>query len=353
MEEKAHERGYVIRKVRSISCDEVDVDRIMAMGKVDYWYLGDETGTHDIYLELPHALVSVIQNVPKSGGYWTFTVVSGRPEDTRETIADLLKCITEREIKETGDTSITFWAFTGQAPKARGSLIETPVFPEIKENYPAPTRDAVGKIISFTPPYEGGRLILWHGPPGTGKSSAIRALAREWRPWCDIHYIVDPEQFLGNSHYLLEVLFEETHGKVSDQTKANRFYLEGSKRWRLLVIEDADEFMKHDAKQARGQAVSRLLNITDGLIGQGRKFLMLITTNEKISEIHPAVQRSGRCMANVEFPALSLSEAQEWMGDEPVPQLQSYTLADLYEAKRQRHKVTVEAAPTGNTGQYL
>ena len=32
----------------------------------------------------------------------------------------------------------------------------------------------------------GGRLILWHGEPGTGKTHALRALAWEWRKWCTL-----------------------------------------------------------------------------------------------------------------------------------------------------------------------
>jgi AAA+ superfamily predicted ATPase len=47
-------------------------------------------------------------------------------------------------------------------------------------------------------PPSGGRLVLWHGEPGTGKTSAIRALANEWRDWADFQFITDPEEFLAN-----------------------------------------------------------------------------------------------------------------------------------------------------------
>jgi hypothetical protein len=52
----------------------------------------------------------------------------------------------------------------------------------------------------------------------------------------------------------------------------------------------------------RCQALSRLLNLTDGLLGQGRKVLVAITTNEDLTRLHPAVVRPGRCLARIECP---------------------------------------------------
>lgn len=62
-----------------------------------------------------------------------------------------------------------------------------------------------------------------------------------------------------------------------------------------------------------GQRLSRLLNVVDGLIGQGLRVLVLVTTNEPLGSLHPAVTRPGRCAAQIEFAAFSSEEADAWL----------------------------------------
>lgn len=80
-------------------------------------------------------------------------------------------------------------------------------------------------------------------------------------------------------------------------------------RWNLLIIEDASELISSSANKQSGQGLSRLLNITEGMIGQGLNLMVMITTNENIGELHPAVSRPGRCLNSTEFKALSGKEA--------------------------------------------
>jgi hypothetical protein len=84
--------------------------------------------------------------------------------------------------------------------------------------------------------------------------------------------------------------------------------------WRLLVLEDTGELLRPDAKTIIGQGLSRFLNVVDGLIGQGLRVLVLVTTNERIETLHPAVARPGRCAANIEFDSLSADETVTWLG---------------------------------------
>jgi hypothetical protein len=60
--------------------------------------------------------------------------------------------------------------------------------------------------------------------------------------------------------------------------------------------------------------------------------LVLVTRNEPIRSLHPAVARPGRCAANIEFERLSAEEAQAWLRRHEVEGEVSSatTLASLY-----------------------
>jgi hypothetical protein len=49
------------------------------------------------------------------------------------------------------------------------------------------------------------------------------------------------------------------------------------------------------------------------MLGQGSKTVFIVTTNEPIHAFHEAVVRPGRCAARVEFEALPVQEAKQWL----------------------------------------
>jgi hypothetical protein len=105
--------------------------------------------------------------------------------------------------------------------------------------------------------------------------------------------------------------------------------------WRVLILEDTGELLTADARVVIGQGLSRFLNVVDGLIGQGLRVLVLVTTNEEIRRLHPAVARPGRSAANVEFLPLSAQESSAWLERHGVDERvqTASTLASLYARK--------------------
>jgi hypothetical protein len=212
--------------------------------------------------------------------------------------------------------SIAFWTRGDGGGDVRHREVQAPAFGDIARNYASGVRSALERLLATRDP-DRGRLILWRGAPGTGKSHALRALARGWAEWCSAHFIIDPDELLGRSAgYMLDVLSSEADDD----------------RWRLLILEDAGELIASDARAATGQALSRLLNVADGLLGQGTRTLLLITTNEPVKSLHPATRRAGRCLADIEFTPFSVAEANAWLEARGASERVSApaTLAELF-----------------------
>ncbi|MEJ7783768.1 MAG: AAA family ATPase [Solirubrobacteraceae bacterium] len=220
--------------------------------------------------------------------------------DANDRVADLLRPPQEPE----DEIDVSFWSENGHGGgRSATRRIKVTSWEDVASTQAGGPRAELARLMGTCEP-GGGRLVLWHGEPGTGKTYALKALVREWSSWCVPHFVTDPDDLLnGGSGYLMDVLTARDPAPRSHR------------QWRLVILEDSGELLAPDAREKTGQALSRLLNATDGFIGQGTNALVLVTTNEELGTLHPAVTRPGRCLAEIEFEPLAVEEANAWLMD--------------------------------------
>lgn len=256
--------------------------------------------------------------------------VAARTDAAAHAIMELFRETMPETVPLTASVPVVFWTAAEHGPQSFTRNLDAPTWPAIEKNYAAPTATALAPLFVNGWRPHGGRLLLWRGKPGTGKTHAVRALMQAWRTWCSFHVLLDPERFFGTEpEYMIRVLWECGDDDDDDTPAAPA----GSK-WRLLILEDAGELISVDAADRTGQGLSRLLNLCDGLFGLALDVMVLVTTNEDIGRLHPAVSRPGRCLSDLEFQAFDAIAAHRWLSEHAATVGESdssaATLAELY-----------------------
>jgi len=198
--------------------------------------------------------------------------------------------------------------------------IVMPTWADIADNYVGITRKALDRLFAGDV-IKGTGLMIWSGEPGTGKTYAIRALMQQWKQDYRCVSVSDFDTFLEQPAY---------YYSIADYDK----------RPALIILEDAGESLLKEGRGKYSGRISKLLNLTDGLLSQGREDLFLITFNENIKELDSATTRPGRCLSRITFDCFSSKEAGVWLKDHDVAEdviraclkdKASKSLAELYQ----------------------
>ena len=156
-------------------------------------------------------------------------------------------------------------------------------------------------------------LYLFHGVPGTGKSTYIRYLIHQLKKKV---IFMSPAQAAG-----------------LEDSKFSLFLIENKNA--VIVIEDAEELVvSRDSKSISG--ISILLNLSDGLLAESLGIQVIASFNTNITNVDKALLRKGRLTALYEFKELSIIRSaglMETLGFKNYKITRPMTLADIYNVK--------------------
>jgi hypothetical protein len=170
-------------------------------------------------------------------------------------------------------------------------------------------------------------LFLFHGTPGTGKSTYIRFL---------IHHLNKKVIFMS----------PKLAGNL-DAPELMSFLIRNSKS--VIVIEDAEELITA-RDSGRNSSISTLLNLTDGLLGECLNIQVIATFNTQIANIDKALLRKGRLQTLYEFKELSIVKSNALLQEIGVTNYytnKAMTLAEIYNTKEEAYQFKNERVAIG------
>lgn len=132
-------------------------------------------------------------------------------------------------------------------------------------------------------------LYLLYGEPGTGKTTYIRHIIKECKNTKFVYIPANVANQFSDPGFLPFLL---------------------DNRGCVFIIEDCEDLVT-TVDGIRSNAISNLLNLTDGFLGDALSIKVICTFNIDYGKIDDALLRPGRCRARYEFGLLKKEKAVE------------------------------------------
>ena len=200
---------------------------------------------------------------------------------------------------------------------------------------PVETKDAIGMVASRLRDVHkiealGGTLptgVLFHGPSGTGKTAAARALAME-AGWAFLS-VAGPDL-------------------LADRKALDRLLSEAKDlRPTIVFIDEADDVLRNRQFSSAPDLCNKLLVLMDGTEDRVKDVVVIAATNHP-EQIDPALLRSGRFTEKVEFAPPPASEVPRflsgWIKSRNVQLADDLDVFDLADAFDGRTIADIEGA---------
>jgi len=180
---------------------------------------------------------------------------------------------------------------------------------DIKQCYEPEFEEVHNKLVENLNKNESG-LYLFHGPPGTGKTTYIKYLSSLLKrdmiyvPTSFVDYIADPAFLPALLH----------------------------KKQCVLIIEDAEKALLARDPSDSSSVVSTILNITDGIMANVFNIAVIATYNSPRQDVDKALLRKGRLKGEYKFDKLKPETAQKIINKiQPGYKVEEeMSLADIY-----------------------
>lgn len=176
-------------------------------------------------------------------------------------------------------------------------------------------------------------IIMFHGPPGTGKTHYVRRL-------------IPIASKLGK-----RVILIPKHVMNSLESPVfNDFMLRNFVNQKILfIIEDSESIISRRPSAAvgggRSELVSTLLNVTDGILNDILNIQVILTFNTDLKAIDEALLRKGRLIAKYSFEKLSSKQSKKLANHLGLGSIEDreHSLAEIYSlGKSEEDSILIE-----------